>query len=179
MPESQWTHPLRQDDMVNERATRRSRDSGAAAVEFALVVPILLVLVFGIIDYGLYFSDSLATRSGVREGARQGVVGTCADMPCLAQLVKDRIDPIAGGEEFVKIQVVDPVTRASAAWGRGKDLVVCAVVRVNGVTGYVPLPGASTTRSRVSMRIEQASQTSIANNYEDAAAPPGGWDFCT
>ena len=31
-------------------------------------------LVFGIIDYGLWFSDSLSTRQGVREAARQGVV---------------------------------------------------------------------------------------------------------
>ena len=45
---------------------------GAAALEFALVVPVLLALVFGIIDYGIYFTDSLAARDGVRVAARPG-----------------------------------------------------------------------------------------------------------
>ena len=57
-----------------QSVTGPRRDSGATAVEFALVAPILLLLVFGIIEYGLWFSDSLATRQGVREAARQGVV---------------------------------------------------------------------------------------------------------
>ena len=56
------------------RAAQGRSDGGATAVEFALVAPILLLLVFGIIEYGLWFSDSLATRQGVREAARQGVV---------------------------------------------------------------------------------------------------------
>ncbi len=37
----------------------RGADQGAAAVEFALVVPILVILLFGIIDYGLYFTNAL------------------------------------------------------------------------------------------------------------------------
>ncbi len=60
------------DEMTRKPAP--GRDSGAAALEFALVVPVLLILVFGIIDYGLYFSNTLGARSGVREAARQGVV---------------------------------------------------------------------------------------------------------
>src|SRR5689334_15249863 len=49
-------------------------DRGAAAVEFALVVPVLLMILFGIIDYGLLFNNSLSVKQGVREAARQGVV---------------------------------------------------------------------------------------------------------
>jgi Flp pilus assembly protein TadG len=60
------------------RALRRWRghtaDSGASAVEFALVVPILLLLVFGIIDYGFVFSQQSTLNNGVREGARRAVV---------------------------------------------------------------------------------------------------------
>ena len=63
---------LGRDEMT--RKPGPGRDSGAAALEFALVVPVLLILVFGIIDYGLYFANSLGARSGVREAARQGVV---------------------------------------------------------------------------------------------------------
>jgi hypothetical protein len=161
------------------RTRRRHREEGAAAVEFALVVPILLLLVFGIIDYGLYFSDALAVRSGVREGARQGVVRTCATMNCLADLVKQRIQPTAAGAEYVQIRVVDPVTRLPAAWKRGNDLLVCAVVKVDGVTGYVPLPDGDTTRASISMRIEQEPDTTAENSWDNDPLPPGGWGFCT
>jgi Flp pilus assembly protein TadG len=50
------------------------REDGAAAVEFALVLPILLVLLFGIIEFGmiLYYQGVVASAS--REGARHGIV---------------------------------------------------------------------------------------------------------
>ena len=147
-------------------------DHGAAAVEFALVVPLLLILVFGIIDYGLYFSDSLTVRQGTREGARQGVVNACATMTCLADLTKDRIEPVAGGDEYVRILVPD-------GWARGNDLVVCATVVVDGVTGLSPMPDGGTTHARVVMRIEQDSPPFPAGQYTADGSPPGGWGFCT
>jgi Flp pilus assembly protein TadG len=50
------------------------RQDGAAAVEFALVLPLLLVILFGIIEFGmiLYFQGVVASAS--REGARHGIV---------------------------------------------------------------------------------------------------------
>ena len=60
---------------TRSRATRRRDGRGAAAVEFALVLPLLIAIVFGIIDYGIFFSNSLAVRQGTREGARQAVIG--------------------------------------------------------------------------------------------------------
>jgi hypothetical protein len=50
------------------------RERGAALVEFGIVFPLLFLLVSGIIDFGLAFSDLNSTRQGVREGARQAVV---------------------------------------------------------------------------------------------------------
>ena len=46
------------------------RDAGAAALEFALVVPILLVLIFGMIEFGFVFQAQLALTHAAREGAR-------------------------------------------------------------------------------------------------------------
>jgi len=47
---------------------------GANAVEFALIAPVFLLLLFGMIEFGLIFSDWLILTNGVREGARAGVV---------------------------------------------------------------------------------------------------------
>ncbi len=56
----------------------RERERGAAAVEFALVVPLLLVLVFGIISYGYMLSFRQAISQGAAEGARSGAVWASA-----------------------------------------------------------------------------------------------------
>ena len=45
-------------------------EKGAAAVEFVLVLPILVVLVFGIIYFGTIFNDYIAVSQAARDGAR-------------------------------------------------------------------------------------------------------------
>jgi hypothetical protein len=52
------------------RGARSSRDEGAAAVEFALVVVLLLTLAFGIIEFSLLLRDYVSVGSAVRVGAR-------------------------------------------------------------------------------------------------------------
>ncbi len=49
---------------------RLHSDSGAVAVEFALVMVPLLLLLFGIIDFGFAFNNQLAVTAAAREGAR-------------------------------------------------------------------------------------------------------------
>ncbi len=49
---------------------RLSRDRGAALVEFAIIAPMLFMLLFGIIDFGLMFGQKLDVIQGSREGAR-------------------------------------------------------------------------------------------------------------
>lgn len=51
-----------------------SRQEGAAAVEFALVAGVLLLLVFGIIEFGKVFSELGVLNSAARAGARTAAV---------------------------------------------------------------------------------------------------------
>jgi Flp pilus assembly protein TadG len=48
--------------------------TGSNIVEFALVLPLLLVLVFGIIDFSVLLFDKAVITNAAREGARNGVV---------------------------------------------------------------------------------------------------------
>jgi Flp pilus assembly protein TadG len=51
------------------------RDRGAAAVEFALLLPLLLLLVFGIIDFGRALNAQITLTQAAREGARLAALG--------------------------------------------------------------------------------------------------------
>lgn len=62
---------------------RRRPDRGASAVEFALVLPFLLLLVFGLIQYGLYFWALQGGSDLARGAARLSAVGnanTCGTL---------------------------------------------------------------------------------------------------
>jgi len=176
------------------RVRRRERgDHGAAAVEFALVVPVLVLLVLGIVDYGIYFVDTTGARQGVREGARQGVVenfpaGACADPnvaptggdPDLNQLACQTLKDmgIIGGRAFLRIEAVPD-------WEENADLLLCAAVDETALTGYTPLPRGGDIRSVFRMRIEQADDAPPGRGeaYTDPSAggatqPSGGWGWC-
>ncbi len=58
------------------RITQKMRqEDGAAAVEFALIVGVLAMLIFGMLQYGLAFFQLQNLRAATREGARVGAVG--------------------------------------------------------------------------------------------------------
>ena len=48
----------------------RPRDRGAAAVEFALVLPVFLMIIFAIIDFGRMLNAQITVNEAAREGAR-------------------------------------------------------------------------------------------------------------
>jgi len=59
--------------MVTAMILRKRRcDRGAAAVEFALVLPVLLLLVLGAIDWGYFFFVQQVVTNAAREAARVG-----------------------------------------------------------------------------------------------------------
>jgi len=53
---------------------RTARDGGASLVEFAVVLPFLLLLMLGIIEFGILFGHFNEVRHGAREGARYAAV---------------------------------------------------------------------------------------------------------
>ena len=76
--------------MSHTRATagrrRRSGEAGAEIIELALVFPLLLLVVLGVVDYGLLFQRFEALTNAAREGAR------VASLPGYAQVdIEDRV----------------------------------------------------------------------------------------
>ena len=52
----------------------RATDSGQSLVEFAMVLPLFLVLLFGLVDFGRAFYSWMIVTNAAREGARAGAV---------------------------------------------------------------------------------------------------------
>jgi Flp pilus assembly protein TadG len=71
---------------------RRRTESGAAAVEMALVMPLLLLLVFGIIAYGYMLSFRQALSQGAAEGARAAAVSAYPSSTDKEQAALDAIN---------------------------------------------------------------------------------------
>jgi Flp pilus assembly protein TadG len=69
--------------MARRKATtawRLIRDAkGQSMVEAALMLPLLLLITFAIIDFGVLFSVNLALESGVSQAARYGMTGRFED----------------------------------------------------------------------------------------------------
>ncbi|MCH8921013.1 MAG: pilus assembly protein, partial [Chloroflexi bacterium] len=51
---------------------RRNGEKGQSLVEFAMVIPIFLILVFAIVDFGMGFHAWITVTNAAREGARIG-----------------------------------------------------------------------------------------------------------
>ena len=58
----------------SDRASRSAGQRGTAAVEFALVLPIVLAIVLALVQVGLLVRDRLLVESAVRSGARTAAV---------------------------------------------------------------------------------------------------------
>jgi Flp pilus assembly protein TadG len=51
-----------------------NEETGASAVEFAIVLPLLVLLLFGTIEFGLLLYNQQVITNASREGARAGIV---------------------------------------------------------------------------------------------------------
>jgi Flp pilus assembly protein TadG len=72
---------------------KASNERGAVAVEFALLVPLMVVILFAIIEFGIALTRTLAYTAGAREGARYAAVHCRPDATsCTNQLIQDRIE---------------------------------------------------------------------------------------
>ena len=127
-------------------SARRTDDRGASAVEFALVVPLLLILVFGIINFGVLFSQQLTMNNAVREGARRAVVAdpnaprTCAQ---IITSVRNELAALALDPNDVDVQITTSGFTSTqpcpggfvSSYGTGANNVPCRGSYNNGNAG--------------------------------------------
>ncbi|SNR66933.1 TadE/TadG family type IV pilus assembly protein [Blastococcus mobilis] len=124
-------------------------ERGATAVEFALIVPLLIVLVIGIAEFGRAFQVqgtlSAAAREGVRlmalqndpAAARAAVRNAAASLDPGITDGQITISPAScpvlnGGSTSVRLTIDYPMPYLTGFFGTGVDLTGTGVMRCNG-----------------------------------------------
>jgi len=81
-------------NLRRSRRRRGKKQRGQSLVEFALIAPLFLLLVFGIVDFGIAFYSWITITNAAREGARLGAVqGTEAEITSRVNAATDHLDP--------------------------------------------------------------------------------------
>ena len=70
---------------------RRRGEKGAAAVEAAIVTPMFILLIVGILEFGMFFKDYLSVASAVRAGVR-----TASAEPRMSTYAQHAADSVGG-----------------------------------------------------------------------------------
>ena len=96
---------------------RRNEQGGQTLVEFALVLPLLLMILFAICQYGFLFYTYISVNQAAREGARHAAVGaadaaivtkitaTVALDPAMLAIAITPAERISGEEVTVSVSV--------------------------------------------------------------------------
>lgn len=79
----------------------RKKEGGQALAELALILPVLLLILFGIIEFGRVFNAYLVVNHAAREGARLGIVGASDNE--ITEKVKDSASILNQNELTVTI----------------------------------------------------------------------------
>lgn len=128
----------------SERTSRRCRgDDGAIIVEAALILPILMAMLAGVVDVGVGFRDRLTMQGAVRTAGRVGAASQNspnADRSILTALNAS----ISKAQNFVVDRVVifysQPVVSSSTP---ASITTACATTAPSGATGSGVNTGAS------------------------------------
>lgn len=141
------------------RRRPQSDDDGAAVVEFALLAPFLVLLVFGIVEFGFLFGQYLDVRHGARETGR--LVSVNYDPNTAAGPNSQAQDIITAG--CARMELADGVSVTidlidSSASGRtaGNFATVSVGAPATQVTGFfAPLIDSIDLTSELEVRLEQ------------------------
>ena len=120
-------------------------ENGQTMVEFALVLPVLAVLLFGIIQFGTAFNNYVSLTDAVRAGARVAAVSRQSSTP-----VADTVAKVMASATDINTSQIN--VTVNSAWVHGGDVTVQATYPYSiSLLGVVVASGdlTSTTTERV------------------------------
>ena len=141
---------------------RRFGDEGASTVEFALISPLLILLVFGIVEFGWLFAQHLDVRHGAREASRLVAVNWSAVDPASTATIQTT--EIANetctrmqyaGDADITLALVETGTDAAQKGHRARVVVSAEPVQITGL--FSPILDPLDLDSSIELRLEKAA----------------------
>jgi hypothetical protein len=163
-------------------------ERGAGLVEFALLLPILLALIFGVIDFSASYASLATLRQGTRDGARQIVVADVGtDGGCTLTgtgLTATDNTALAFCRTKKAIGFDDSNTRVKLALPAGtyavkQPMLLCVEYPKESLTGFFSALLSGSYHAKVQMRIEAV--TASGGNLiatQETALPGDDWTWC-
>ncbi len=111
-----------------------NEDKGASLVEFAIVLPVLLVIVFGLVEFGRLVAVTTQVTTASREGARYGIATGIGgggnpqyiDCPGIRDAARDKVRLVTLPDSAITIE-----------YDRGPSTAVYAVCTITGLEDLV------------------------------------------
>lgn len=137
------------DQMKVRRTLKKKRNrNGAATVEFAVVLPLLLLIIFGIIEFGHAFLTQYTISGAAYEGARTAVLPGSTNT-----LVTTKVANVLSGAGLTYSScITNPVNVTSAK--AGDPVSVTVTVIYNPLSGLIPGLNGKSLRGVAVMRKE-------------------------
>jgi Flp pilus assembly protein TadG len=141
--------------MKRRQCQRLNGSEGQALIEFALILPLFLLLLFGMIDFGRAYSASVTLTNAAREGARYGVI-----QPTNTSGIISRVQTTAGPYNDSNLGVTPS---CSPSCSSGNDVIVQTTYQFSFITPLAAianfvsggaLPSTLSLKSSANMRIE-------------------------
>ena len=137
-------------------------DGGATAVEFALVMLPLIYLVFGIIQYGLYFYAMQAGTSATSDAVRRITVGDCQDPAERKQFIHTRlsaasVSPAADIDVTPVYKTVSGGADSAPGTVGGSVTLTVTFNAINMSFPFIPVPDDGEVTREVFDRMEDTS----------------------
>lgn len=98
---------------------------GQSMVEMALVLPVLMLLLFGILEFGRVFNEYLVVTAAAREGARSAAIGS--DNTIVVNVVKEAARSVDRGSIDVAI---NPQNETDRVYGQPVTVTVSNPIQI-------------------------------------------------
>lgn len=127
--------------MTLKANNRIAEQRGQTMAEFAIVLPVLVVLLFGVIQFGIAFNNYLALTDAVRAGARAAAVSRQASDPVGTATAAVRSSATDLNQSKLGISV-------SSSWSAGSPVTVTATYPYSiKLLGWVVSAGSLTSKT--------------------------------
>jgi Flp pilus assembly protein TadG len=92
------------------RLARGGMESGVVAAELVLILPVLLLLVFGIIEFGAVFNTQISLTQATREAVRVGAVGQTPSVSNMEARLQEAYSGFVGPPVAEVTEACDPAS---------------------------------------------------------------------